>query len=96
MQGKSRDDILAEIFAENLFQFPTERMIKSIANTCFKRIVALDSDELVSYLADPSAEVAKQINLYAIMCENRIVYDFMTDVIGEKYHPQGLIFLLRT
>ena len=92
MQGKSRDDILAEIFAENLFQFPTERMIKSIANTCFKRIDALDSPELVSYLADSSAEVAKQINLYAIMCENRIAYDFMTEVIGEKYRSQELDF----
>ena len=90
--GKSRDDILAEIFAENLFQFPTERMIKSIANTCFKRIDALDSPELVSYLADSSAEVAKQINLYAIMCENSIVYDFMTEVIGEKYRSQQLDF----
>ena len=88
MQGKSRDDILAEIFAENLFQFPTERTIKSITNTCFKRIDALDSPVLVSYLADSSAEVAKQINLYAIMRENRIVYDFMTDVIGEKYRSQ--------
>ena len=92
MQEKSRDDILAEIFAENLFQFPTERMIKSIANTCFKRIDALDSPELVSYLADSSAEVAKQINLYAIMCENRIAYDFMTEVIGEKYRSQELDF----
>jgi len=92
MQGKSRDDILAEIFAENLFQFPTERMIKSITNTCFRRIDALDSTELVSYLADSSAEVAKQINLYAIMCENSIVYDFMTEVIGEKYRLQELDF----
>ncbi|WP_294471278.1 DUF1819 family protein [uncultured Ruminococcus sp.] len=92
MQGKSREDILAEIFAENLFQFPTERMIRSITNTCFKRIDALDSPELVSYLADASAEVAKQINLYAIMCENSIVYDFMTEVIGEKYRSQELDF----
>ena len=92
MQGKSREDILAEIFAENLFQFPTERMIRSITNTCFKRIDALDSPELVSYLADSSAEVAKQINLYAIMCENSIAYDFMTEVIGEKYRSQELDF----
>ena len=92
MQGKSRDDILAEIFAENLFQFPTERMIRSITNTCFKRIDALNSPELVSYLADSSAEVAKQINLYAIMCENSIAYDFMTEVIGEKYRSQELDF----
>ena len=92
MQGKSREDILAEIFAENLFQFPTERMIRSITNTCFKRIDALNSPELVSYLADSSAEVAKQINLYAIMCENSIAYDFMTEVIGEKYRSQELDF----
>lgn len=46
LQGKSRDEIYDEIFCENLFRFPTERMIKSIAKTCFKRIDALDSTEL--------------------------------------------------
>ena len=92
MQGKSREDILAKIFAENLFQMPTERTIKKLTNACFRRLDALDSPELVSYLADSSAEVAKQINLYAIMCENRIAYDFMTEVIGEKYRLQELDF----
>lgn len=91
-RGLSQKEILAELTADNLFQFPTERMIKSIANTCFKRISALDSEELVSYLVDASADVAKQINLYAIMCENSIVYDFMTDVIGEKYRLQQFDF----
>ena len=90
--GKSRQDIFAEIFADNLFQFPTERMIKTITNTCFKRIDALDSPELISVLADSSAQVAKQINLYAIMCENSIAYDFKTEVIGEKYRLQQLDF----
>ena len=91
-EGKERKEILKEIFENNLFQFPTERMIKTITNACFRRIDALDSPELVSYLANASAEVAKQINLYAIMCENSIVYDFMTDVIGEKYRSQQLDF----
>ena len=91
-QEKSRDEIYSEIFSDNLFQFPTERMIKTITNACFRRIDALDSPELVSYLANASAEVAKQINLYAIMCENSIVYDFMTEVIGEKYRSQQLDF----
>lgn len=91
-QEKSRDEIYSEIFSDNLFQFPTERMIKTITNACFRRIDALDSPELVSCLASASAEVAKQINLYAIMCENSIVYDFMTDVIGEKYRSQQLDF----
>lgn len=92
LQDKSREEIYEEILSENLFQFPTERMIKSITNTCFKRTDALDSEQLLYHIANGSAEVAKQINLYAIMCENSIVYDFMTEVIGEKYRSQQLDF----
>lgn len=91
-EKKSRDEILDEIVRENLFQFPTERMLKTITRASFRRIDALDSQELVSRLANASAEVGKQINLYAIMCENSIVYDFMTEVIGEKYRSQQLDF----
>ena len=82
-RGRSRDEIYREIQSENLFQFPTERMIKTITNTCFKRIDAVDN------------EVAMQVNLYAIMCENSIVYDFMIEVIGEKYRSQQLDFSVK-
>ena len=92
LQGKSRDEISREIFTENLFQFPTEKMIKNITSTCFKRLDALDAPELLYHLANASLDVSKQINLYAIMCENRIVYDFMAGVIGEKYRSQELDF----
>lgn len=91
-QGKNRDEIYNEVFHENLFQFPTERMIKNIVNTCFKRMDALDSPELIAHLASGSADVAKQINLYAVMCENSIVYEFMVNVIGEKYRFQQFDF----
>lgn len=94
-QGMSRQDIIEEIKTNNLFQFPTERMIRSIANTCFRRIDALDSEEIVTFLADASPDVAKQINLYAIMCENSIAYEFMTDVIGEKYRLQEYSFSVK-
>ena len=91
-QGLSRDEILEKIQNENLFQFPTERMISSIAGTCFKRIDALDSETLVYLLANAPADVAKQINLYAMMKYNRIVWDFMTTAIAEKYRTQELEF----
>ena len=91
-QGLSRDEILERIKQENLFQFPTERMISSIANTCFKRIDALESETLVYHLANAPADVAKQINLYAMMRYNRIVWDFMTTVIAEKYRTQEFEF----
>ena len=92
LQGLNREEIVEEIKRENLFQFPTERMISSIAGTCFKRIDALDSETLVYHLSTAPAEVAKQINLYAMMKYNRIVWDFMTTVIGEKYRTQEFEF----
>lgn len=91
-QGLSRDEILEKIKEENLFQFPTERMISSIAGACFRRIDALDSPSLVSELATASADVAKQINLYAMMKQNLLIWDFMTTVIGEKYRTQEFDF----
>ena len=92
LQGLNREEIVEEIKRENLFQFPTERMISSIAGTCFKRIDALGSETLIYHLANAPAEVAKQINLYAMMKYNRVVWDFMTTVIGEKYRTQELAF----
>ena len=52
-EGLSRDEILKMIQEDNLFQFPTERMISSIAGTCFKRIDALESETLVYQLPQP-------------------------------------------
>lgn len=90
--GLDREQILERITRDNLFQFPTERMIKSITTTCFKRIDALGSDTLVSMLAHAPAEDAKQVNLYAMMKYNLLVWDFMTTVIGEKYRTKEFEF----
>ena len=91
-QGYTKADAIENIREENLFQFPTERMITSIANTCFQRLGALESDALVYHLANATADVAKQINLYAMMKHNAIVWDFMTTVVGEKFRTQEFEF----
>ena len=91
-QGLNKDEALEKIKEDNLFQFPTERMISSIANACFRRIDALCSDALVHQLAVSTVDVAKQINLYAMMKYNKIVWDFMITVIGEKFRTQELEF----
>ena len=88
LQGFSQEEILEKVKEENLFQFPTERMVTSITGTCFKRIAALDSQTLVDHLANAPSDVAKQINLYAMMRSYRIVWDFMTKLIGEKFRTQ--------
>lgn len=90
--GMSREEALNKIREENLFQFPTERMVDSMVRTCFRRIDALDSDDLVENLAHGPINSAKQINLYAMMKYNRIVWDFMTTVIGEKFRMHDFDF----
>ena len=91
-EGYDRDSIMEKIKTENLFQFPTERMITNITGVCFKRIDAIDSPQLVHHLAYAPSEVAKQINLYAMMRYNRVVWDFMTTVIGEKFRTQNFSY----
>ena len=91
-EGFSIDDAICKIKQENLFQFPTERMIVTIAKTCYNRLQALESERLIEVIATASVDVAKQVNLYAIMKHNRIVWDFMTTVIGEKYRTQDFSF----
>lgn len=91
MQGVTLDDAIQTITVQNLFQFPTEREVRSIARACYRRLGALENDTLVCELAEAPTEIAKQINLYAIMRDNRLVWDFMVDFIGEKYRNLDLI-----
>lgn len=91
-EGLSREEIVKKIQNENLFQYPTEKNVNSIVSACFKRIDALDSDELVSRLINGSISEAKQINLYAMMKYNKVVDDFMKQVTGEKYRTKDLHF----
>lgn len=79
------DDAIEKIKRENLFQYPTERQVARMVRACWKRLDALDNASLVYELVNASNAVAKQINLYAIMRQNRLVWDFMTRLIGEKY-----------
>ena len=92
VDGEAINEAIDRIKQENLFQFPTERMIVSIANGCYRRLQALESDYLIEVIATASIDVAKQVNLYAMMKQNRIVWDFMTTVIGEKYRTQDFSF----
>lgn len=48
--------------------------------------------DLICAVAVQSADVAKQICLYAMMKQYRIVWDFMITVIGEKYRQQDFSF----
>lgn len=92
LEGKTIEEAIEEIKKDNLFQYPTEREVSRLARACYKRLNALANEELIRELASAPVSVAKQINLYAIMKYNRLVWEFMIQVVGEKYRNQDFAF----
>ena len=92
LEGKPIKEIIKYVKRENLFQYPTERKIGELARACHKRLVALGNEKLVYEVANAPVEVAKQINLYAMMRYNRLVREFMVNLIGEKYRQQDFSY----
>lgn len=83
--GLDKDTIVGHIVSENLFQYPTEKSVKKMAQACIRRLEALEDETLVTAIATQPSDVAKQICLYAMMRQYRLVWDFMLTVIGDKY-----------
>ena len=92
VEGISNDAIVKEIVEQNLFQYPTEKSITRMAKACIKRLHALEDDSLFSSIASQPTDVAKQICLYALMKQSRLVWEFMLTVIGEKYRLRDTSF----
>ena len=94
-EGLNDDQILERILSENLFQYPTEKTIRQTAKACLARLHALDDMDLVYSIARQDSFTAKQICLYAMMCQYRLVWDFMITVIGNKYRQQDFTYSRR-
>ena len=50
IEGLSDEEIYERIYEDNLFQFPTEKSIKSITSGCVRRLKSLNNNELVHAL----------------------------------------------
>ena len=92
IEGITIEEAVEKIKKDNLFQYPTERQVSRLARACYKRLDALENKQLIHELAFAPTEIAKQINLYAMMRYNRLVWEFMIGVIGEKYRNQDFSF----
>ena len=81
-----------QIAGENLYQYPTEKSIRRIARACLVRLHGLSDDSLVAAIAQRPQDEARQICLYAMIKQHRLVADFMLTVIGDKYRQQDYAF----
>lgn len=90
--GLEDNVVVNKIVSENLFQYPTEKSVRKMAQTCINRLRAMNDTTLVAALAEQPSDVAKQICLYAMMKQYCLVWDFMVTVIGEKYRMRDNSF----
>lgn len=90
--GLSDDEIVKRIMEENLFQYPTEKSVKRMANLCIRRLKLLNDNELVGAIATQPSDISKQVCLYAMMKQSHLVWDFMITVVGEKYRLKDSAF----
>ena len=80
-EGCNHEEVVERIVSDNLFQYPTEKSVRKMALSC-----------LVEAIATQPSDVAKQICLYAMMKQYRLIWDFMITVIGEKYRLSDTTF----
>ena len=91
-EGFDEKAVVKKIVEQNLFQYPTEKTIDRIAKGCIKRLHALEDEDLIHAIATQPTDVAKQICLYAMMKQSRLIWEFMVTVIGEKYRLRDMSF----
>ena len=90
--GMSNNDVVTQITSDNLFQYPTEKSVRRMARACVIRLRNMHDDTLIAAIAEQPQDVAKQVCLYAMMKQHRLVQDFMLTVIGEKYRLRDFTF----
>lgn len=91
LEGLSPREIEAKVYEDNLYQYPTEREIKSKCRACLKRLACLqDMPDLLEELANGTFKEARQAALIAMMLQSRLLAEFMVCVIAEKYRNLDL------
>lgn len=92
LEDKSYEEILKQVIDEDLFQYPSKVSYRTITKACYKRLTFTEDRRIVDLVANANSKTAKYTLLYAMMCQNLLVKDFMVDVIGEKYKSRVFVF----
>ena len=75
--------IIQNSISNNIFMVNTERRRKELAYKIVARMAALD-DFLLYTIADEPYNISALLSLYALMKTDRLVFEFMNEVIKDK------------
>jgi hypothetical protein len=90
MQGLNESEIKEKVTADNLFQYKVKSSIKRSLPSLLRRVNVLDED-LCRMVLEQSFESGKIINLYSIMKTDRLFFEFMNEVIQEKFQSNNYL-----
>lgn len=88
--GLSTQEIRSKVVDDNVFQFENKGRITRTLPSVMRRAKAIDST-LASLMMEGSIEMSKVINLYAIMKTDLLFYEFMDEVISEKFQNNDFL-----
>lgn len=93
LEGLDDGEVVRRVVEDNLFQYPTERMIKNLATVCLFRLDSVrleDAPEpdpfgVARLIAEGHPDVARMANLYLMMRCYDLAEAFMVELVGRKY-----------
>ena len=92
LEDKNYQEIENEIREDNLFQLPTLKSVKDIGRACYKRLSFVNDKRLLELVANGGSMVSRFAILYCMACQNLVVRDYLTEVIGPKYKSRTIGF----
>ena len=75
--------IVQKSISDNIFMVNTERRRKELAYKIISRVAALD-DTIIKMIAESPYNTSSVLSLYALMKTDRLVFEFMNEVIKDK------------
>lgn len=83
-EGLDDKSIRKRVKSDNLFQYTSASSVARVLPPVIKRANILDK-QLINMVLEEDSQTGKLINLYAMMKINRLFFEFMNEVVKEKY-----------
>lgn len=90
LKGLSEKEIKEKILSENLFQYKTVKRAGRRITDIIKRLKVFSKDFLQFFISS-SNEEGRIINLFILYKNNRLLSDFMNEVVKSKYEIQQYV-----
>lgn len=82
LEGYSKEEILNAALEDNIFQVETERRVRDITNTTYRRLKSFP-EEVLEYFVRVDVTSAKVFVLISVLKSDKLFFEFMYEVFRE-------------